>query len=305
MKGKKLAHVLILVGIFFVSLFIFTLAKFPEAKLTAVIQGYLQQSLDPFGILETDQGREFSVFKGFQYKLIHPVFELSDQTRIELDEVTAAPSLLSLLMFKPGATVELKQGASSITATAAARGDQVSISASLNEVNFGKLGLLMYLAQIKGGGIISGDFKLDGTVSDLNSLSGKVDFKLKSVQIDEQSIMGMLQLKKPVKIAEGIIDIKIEQGKVVLNNVALGKPNSKDDLNVLVKGDITLKKNVNSSELNLKAYFGISDSLKQDFGFLETLLTSAKQTDGRYAYKISGPLSAPLPPSPLTESANK
>ena len=185
--AKKAAKFALLGGLFFTCLFVFTLTKLPETKITSLIQGYVQVALDPYGIFITDQGREFSVLRGFRYKLIHPTIELSDQTRIELDELTVSPKLLSLLMFKPGAQIELKQGDSTIFIEGAGRGDKINAHVKLDQLNLAKFGLLSYFAQLKGGGLVTGELNIEGALSEPLSLVGQALFNLKSIQIDEQN----------------------------------------------------------------------------------------------------------------------
>ena len=182
--AKRFFRIAGLITLFIACLLIFTLAKLPETKMTSLIQGYVQAALDPYGAYITDQGREFSVLHGFRYTLIKPTIELSDMTRIEFDELVVSPKLLSILMFKPGATIQIKQGPSTIFLDGAGRGDQIAARVKLDQVSIGKLGILNYLAQIKGGGFISGEMNISGALSDPKSLTGKADFTLKSIQID-------------------------------------------------------------------------------------------------------------------------
>lgn len=291
-KTAKTFKIIGLVFLFFSCLIVFTLAKLPEAKTTALMQGYLQSALDPYGVYITDQGREFSIWRGFTYKLIHPTIELSDQTRIEMDEISASPKLLSFLMAKPGVKIELIQGGSVITLNGSGRGDKIDADIKLSQVNIGKLELLSYFAQIKGSGLITGEFKVNGSLSDLSTLNGEGAFQLKSIQIEEQLVMGF-QLPA-MKIAEGVIDFTIVGGKVQIKTVQLGKPT--DDLNLQMTGDIALKSNLNSSIFNTRIVFGFSDKVKQSLGMLDAILTNAKQSDNRYAYKLTGALgNAPIP----------
>lgn len=280
-------------ALFVFLLFIFTLAKLPQTKITALIQGYIQMGLDPMGIYVTDQGREFSIIRGFQYKLEKPSFELSDQTRIDFDSLTASPSFLSLLKGMVGGNLILKQDQSQIIASGAARSDQIDAKIQLDQVNISKMGLLSFIAQIKGTGIISGILKIDGKLSDFSTLNGEIQLTLKNVRFEEQNLMGF-QLDS-MQINEGMIDIPIRQGKLEFKNVKIGKTGGSDDLNLVVSGDLTLNRNLNSSALNLKTQFGLSDRVKQKLSLLDSILASSKLKDGRYGYKITGTLGSPFP----------
>lgn len=280
-------------ALFFFFLILFTLTKLPETKMTSLVQGYMQKNLDPFGIYITDQGRSLSIWRGFQYRLEKPTFELSDGTKIEGSELILQPSWSSLLKAKLGATVRFVQNSGELDVTVAGRGDSFSLAGNLSQLSIAKLGLLSYAGQIKGNGFLSGNIQIDGSVSDLQNLAGNILIQLKNLELDEQSIMGF-QLNS-MKVADGAIDIELKGGKALFKNVRLGKPGSADDLNAQVSGEVTLNRYLNSSALNLRAIFGLSENVKQKLSLIDSILGAARQKDGRYAYKIGGTLSAPFP----------
>jgi hypothetical protein len=94
------------------------------------------------------------------------------------------------------------------------------------------------------------------------------------------------------------MDVEIDKAKVTIKTFQLGKAsNTTDDVHATVSGDLTLGKQWESSNLNAKATFSVSDNVKKAFVLLDALLGSAKQPDGSYAYSLTGPISAinPLP----------
>lgn len=280
--------------IFFTFLALFTITKISETKITSLIQGYLQQALDPYGIYITDQGRSFSLWKGAQYQLKHPTFELSDGTKIEAQMLTLNPSWISLLKVQLGGELTLEQGPSSkLHLLLSGRGSTIHVQSSFENLNLNQLGVLQYAGGIQGNALLQGSLLLEGDLSNPQSSSGQITVNLKNIFFDEQAIMGF-QLNA-MKIAEGVIDLQIQNGKVILKNVRLGKPHSLDDLNAVATGDITLNRYLNSSVLNLKAIFGISENVKQKLSLLDSILGMARQADGRYAYRITGSLGAPMP----------
>ncbi len=279
---------------FLFSLVVFTLSKLPEARITNLIQGYIQVGLDPYGIYMSDHGREFSIIRGFQYKLIQPALELSDQTRIEFDEILVSPSFSALLKGQAGAEILLKQGSTLITLNGSGRGDKINATLHLDQADLGKLGILAYAANIKGSGLITGDAHIEGGLSDLPSLTGLISLKLSKIHLDEQNLMGF-QLPV-IAISEGAVEIPIEHGKLVMKDVHLGKSGStSDDLIVNLSGDVTLSRFVNASALNLRANIGFSDKLKASLSILDSIIGSAKQADGKYVYKLTGSLGSPFP----------
>ncbi len=268
----------------------FTLLKLPQTRITGLIQGYVQQGLDPFGVYISDQGREFSILHGLRYTLTKPSIDLSDQTRIELDDLSVAPKLSALLSGKAGMVASLHQGPASIDIDASGRGDKIDLNATLVDVDIGKMGVLSYAANLKGSGLVNGTIQVAGSLADPTTLEGSIDLKVKRLHLDEQNLMGF-QLP-PMNVSDGTINILVTGGKLVMKTVQLGK--GSDDFVATVTGDITLRRNVNSSLMNLRAVFGLSEKVKQSLSLLDTILGGAKMADGRYAYKLTGSLSAPF-----------
>jgi type II secretion system protein N len=280
-----------MVVLFLTCVILLTLLKLPEARITGFIQGMVQSGLDPYGIYLTDRGRELSLFPAPLYRLDHPVIELPDQTRVEFDELRVHPKLSGLFIGKPGIRAELKQGASEILVNAAGKGDRVDAEIHLENADLGKLGVFAFAAGLRGAGFLSGDIKVEGSLADPSTLNGSLELKLRKLRLDEQNFMGF-QIPT-VQVSEGDLNIEIKAGKILLKNVQIGK--GMDDLRVQVTGDLGLNRYLNSSTMNLRAVLGLSDKLRQSFSILETLMASAKTPDGRYAYKLTGTLGAPMP----------
>ncbi len=267
-----------------------TLLKLPEARITGFIQGMVQSGLDPYGIYLTDRGRELSLIPAPLYRLEHPVLELPDQTRVEFDELRVHPKLAGLLTGKAGFSAELKQGASEILVNAAGKGDRVDADIHLENADLGKLGIFAFAAGLRGTGFLTGDIKIEGSMIDLSSLNGSLELKLRKLRLEEQNFMGF-QLPM-IQISEGDLNVEIKSGKLILKNVQIGK--GMDDLRIQVTGDLALNRYLNASTMNLRAVLGLSDKLRQSLSILESLMGSAKTPDGRYAYKLTGTLGAPM-----------
>ena len=290
-KPKGPIKIIGLSGLFIFLVLLFTVTKLPQTKLTNLIQGYLQQGLDPYGIYITDRGRDLSVWRGFRYLLTQPTLELADQTRVELDELEFSPRFLSLFKGQLGGSLILRQGPAHIEAIGSGRGDHVDASVELDQVDLGKFGLLSFAGGLKGTGLISGSTHVEGSLSDLPTLIGLIQLKLKKLRIDEQTLLGF-QLPT-LNVAEGNIEMSIEHGKLLMKNVHIGK--ASDDVQIVVTGEITLNRNVNASQMNLRAVLGFSEKVKATITLLDSIMAPARQLDGTYAYKLTGALSSPMP----------
>ncbi len=290
-ESLSLFKKIVLGFLFVLILLFFTLTKLPQAKITGLVQGVVQQSLDPYGIYISDQGRELSIWKGFQYRLIQPSIELPDLSRIELDSLVVSPKLSSLITGKIGAELEITQGPATLTFDGTIRGDLIDGTVNLNSIDLGKFGILSFVGGIKGSGLINGNIHLDGHLADLPSLIGNINLNLSRIHFEEQNLFGFHLPDMDIK--EGVINALIQQGKVQMKQIVIGK--GADDIQIAVTGDIGLNRNINSSNLNLRTLIGLSDKIKQSIPLLDTILGSAKQSDGKYAYKLTGSLMAPFP----------
>jgi type II secretion system protein N len=288
---KSPAKMLGLAGLFVFCVILLTLLKLPGARITGFIQGMVQGALDPYGIYLTDRGRELTLFPVPHYRLDHPVLELPDQTRIEFDEMSVQPKPAQLLAGKLGVRAELRQGPSEIRMDASGKGEQIDAEIHLENTDLGKLGVLAFAAGIKGTGFLTGDIKINGSLSDLSTLNGLIELKLKKLKIEEQNLMGF-QLPV-IQVNDGDLNVEIKAGKLLMKNVQIGK--GTDDLRVGLSGDVSLNRFLNASAIDLRAVLGLSDKLRQSFSILESLMGSAKTPDGRYAYRITGTLGAPMP----------
>jgi type II secretion system protein N len=112
---------------------------------------------------------------------------------------------------------------------------------------------------------------------------------LSKLVIEQQSVVGFALPR--MNISEGKIDIAIEKGKLALKNVKLGK--SGDDLRANVTGDLVLGKTWDSSLLNAKVNFALSEMVTKALVLVDALLTPGKQPDGSYTYSLNGALSGP------------
>jgi type II secretion system protein N len=286
--GKGVLKILSMSLVFISLIVFFTILKMPRSRVTDLIQGYIQAALDPSGIYIRSMDRTLDLFPVPKYRLDHPVVELSEQTQIEFDALEVRPSPLKLFTGAIGGQAMIRQGKGDLTLDGALRKNSISFEALLNEIDLGKIGAFSF-AGIKGGGSLNGKIQIDGSPADFTVMNGVLDLKMKNVNIEEQSIFGFKV--PPVLLSDGTVAADLKAGKLSLRNVALGRQN--DDLLVTASGDIMLNRNLNSSLLNLRITLALSDKLKSAFSFIDMVLSGSKQKDGRYAFKLTGPLAQP------------
>jgi type II secretion system protein N len=287
-SGKGIWKILALSSAFVALIVFLTILKMPRARMTDLLQGYIQTALDPSGIYIRSLDRTLLFFPSLRYRLDHPVIELSEQTQIELDDLEIRPSLLKLFTGSVGGQALLHQGKGDLAVDTALRKNSITLEMLMNEIDLGKIGLFSF-AGIKGGGSLNGKILLDGSPADFTAMNGTLDLKMKNVNLEEQSIYGFKI--PPVLLSDGTIAADLKGGKLSLRNVALGRQN--DDLAITASGDVTLNRNLNSSLLNLRVTIALSDKLKSAFSFIDMVLSGSKQKDGKYAFKLTGPMAQP------------
>ncbi len=286
---KNLKPLILFLG----ALLFFSFLKIPQGPALNYLMGTVQKNLDPLGILILDQGKSLSYFSGFEIRLDHPTLELSDGTRIEWDEIKLRPAWSLAFKGLAGIQVRAFQGAGTLELIAGGRGDQIHLDLNLQQIDISRLGIFQYLAQLRAKGFASGTFKIKGKLADPNSLQGGTDLKIKSLSTEAQTLFGF-ELPD-LQIQEAVLGTEISQGKLNLKNIQVGRPASQDDLMITMTGGITLQRHLNSSPVNARLILGLSEKIKSKMSLLDTLLAPAKQSDGRYAYLLTGSLGAPFP----------
>ena len=135
------------------------------------------------------------------------------------------------------------------------------------------------------------DLSVQGNLNLVNAAYSDLDITshLSKIQIKEGNIMGFPI--PGVSIKTGEIAVAISKNEVIIAKMNLGAPD--DDLNLFVKGTISLKIN-NPYDLNIK--IKIAGSLAQQFGsFLGMLPAQAKNTEGFYNIRVRGDKRSPIP----------
>lgn len=281
-------------------LVLFTILKLPEDRLRQFIQGTIARELGQQGIgFRVNQGK-VSIGLGISYvmKEVTLTFQDSGKTT-KIDELTVAPSILPLLLGKMGGRVSLENAGGSLQGKVALSNNEMDISFKTKDLNLGKLGVFD-MGGVQGSAVTTGSGSIEGNSNIPSTLTGDVNLNLKSIVIDQQSILGFSIPR--LSISNGDLELDVSKGKAKIVKLQLGKPGSSDDIQATVSGDILLGRNWDTSTMDLKITLRLSDQLRRSFALLDALLGSMKQPDGSYAMRLSGPLTSPGVPTPLSGS---
>jgi type II secretion system protein N len=303
-----------LTSVFF--LLFFTLLKLPDDRIGPWLDSKIQDQLRSQGITYSSTRSRLKFGLGLSYVLEGATVDIRgmrSSQQYAFDKVTISPSLLALLTMKVGADVRLESGKGIVDLSARLGKTSQSISFYAKDVVIGKFGVppggepapvpidfmnpdpASIWANLKKTGVVGGSGSFSGDFSVPNTLDGKISLDLTKLVIDQQTLMGFNIPR--MSISESKIEGATEKGKLIFKNVKIGK--GADDLRATLTGDMTLGKSWDSSALNAKVNFAVSDTVHKAFILMDSLLAPARTPDGSFTYALSGPLSGPLQPTPM------
>lgn len=280
------------------SLIFFSILKLPEARLKAYLHGQIASQLAAQGIGFSASSSNLSILLGLQYELEGVTLTFPPPALpVKIDSLSVSPSLTSLILGKPGGSISIEQGDSSIDGSFGARlsgGNLNAVSLDLDfaKVNLARLGVFA-AGGLQGSAVLDGNVDVSVDWNELKASKGTISLKLNKGVIEAQTIMGF-PIPRLV-ISEGKLEAEIQGEAVKVKELKLGKSGSQDDLIAALNGVLTLNRSFLNSAIDLTANLSISESLNKSFALLGALLAAGKQKDGSYSYKLSGSLSAPFP----------
>lgn len=273
-------------------LILFTLLKLPDDRIKAYAQGMISAQLAPKGITFTAEKGYLSIGWGISYVMKEVTFMFPPpQAPAKLDKVSVTPSILPMLLGYQGASFAAYQGDSQVTGSFSMKGSQISASIDAKQLDLSKTGLLALAGGIKGSGLVTGSLSFSGDSTIPSTLNGEIDLNLSKFVLEPQTVV-IINIPR-IAISEGKIELAADKGKATIKALRIGKPGSPDDLQGTASGDIMLGRNWDSSTLNAKVNFKVSETLLKTLFFVDAFLSPGKQGDGSYSLTLTGPVTAP------------
>jgi len=279
-------------------LIFFTLLKLPEDRIKAYIDGTISAALAKKQIsFSTTEGR-LSILFGISYTMKDITINFPPpHPPVHIDKIEVAPSLLSLIFSNYGGKLWLENGKGQLSASFSLKNTLFSASYKASKLEIQKLGVLPFLAGVQVAGTLDGNGSFSGDYANPTALEGEGALTFTQISTEPQSIAGFSI--PPLSISDAVVEVKAEKGKAVIKTLRVGKPTPTkgkvDDIQAAVTGDVTLAKQLDNSQLNLKIHFTFSENILKSFVLLDTILGAGKQGDGSYSYTLTGPLMAPQP----------
>jgi type II secretion system protein N len=281
------------------SFFFFLVMKLPEARIQNLVIAYLRIAAQEQGFLFSAEKVRLGLLLGPSVKLYNVELKAVDNERqtLKIPYLKVSPKLLSLLSATKKASIkaELLEGDISGTVGAGTTGS-LFVDLDLDDLDLGATNLVKRFLTVDLAAKLNGSIRLDLDSTQIQKSEGAIKLKIEKLTLPAQALMGTLSLPK-LSVSESNINISIANGAFTIKEFDIGKDGKNDDIVGKVTGEGTLNRFLDRSTINAKAVFTLSPAIKQSIPLLDALLGSAKTPDGKYAYRLNGPLSA-LEPVP-------
>lgn len=294
-RFKKVTRGVAWVAFAFVCLVTFTLFKFPEERIRAYIDGTLHTLLAPRGMsLQAEEARVGLLF-GMSYTMYRAQLRMAGQDApLVIEKIKVSPSLLSLALGTLAGSFVVENAGGSLDGSfqvgMSEKDSSLRLDIEASKLDIGKLGLLKALAGVGVSGVLDGTVRLNGDLDVPSTLEGAVTLSLKKAALEAQSIAGFSIPR--VAVPELNLDVLAEKGKLQIKTLKFAPGG---DLWGAVSGSIALGKQWETSGLDLKTNFGISEAILKAFVLIDAILGAGKAADGTYSFVVGGTLGAPFP----------
>ena len=284
-----------MVGSFFFGIFcffVFLIFKLPEAR----IQNYLNAQIR---IIAQEQGFSFSSEKIRLSLITGPAIKIYDaelksfeneQQKIKISFLKIRPSLFSLLSAMKSFSFYAETLEGEISGSFGLSPIQTQINLSLTNINLTSTAILKKFIPLDLRTKIAGDMKINIDLEQQQKTEGQIKLKLQELTLPSQQYAGF-NLPK-ISVASSEFEISIAQGQILIRKFLIGSDIKNDDIVAQISGDGSLESPIERTKINAKASFEISTAVKNNLPLLESLLTPAKTSDGKYIYRFSGPIMA-------------
>lgn len=270
--------------------FFFLFMKLPEARIQNLVLAHMRILAQEQGFLFSAEKVKLGVFLGPSVKLYNAELKSIDNEKqsLKIAYLRVRPHLLSLVTSTKKASISAELLEGEVAGTVGAGPTALVANLDIDDINLAATTLIRHFAPVTVTGIIDGSVKLDLDFNEPPKSDGKVELKLKKLNIPAQAVYGFNVPK--IAVEDSTIHITIDQGQMLIRTFEVGKDTKTDDLVARVTGEGSLDRMLARSKINAKAVLELSQGVKQSFPILDALLEPAKTADGKYAYRLTGPL---------------
>jgi type II secretion system protein N len=288
---KKIYELKVHIIIFIAMFFLFFAFYFPDERFLKIIFSNISKQ-SGMTITPTEPQMTFFPALGIKFKSAR-ISSSDERSNIDLGETSIGIPLTSIITFSPSMEIGSQSFKGEINAKIL--GIPIVPGRSMDELYLDVDSKGLQLDQIIKDQPLDinalVDLTVQGTLNTVNPSYSDLDITstLSKIQIKQGNIMGFPI--PSVLIKNGDIAIAVSKGEILIAKLNFGSPT--DDLNLSVKGKISLKTN-NPYDLNVK--IKIAGDLATQFGqFMMMLPPQAKNSEGFYNIRIRGDKRSPIP----------
>ncbi len=275
------------------SFFFFVVMKLPEARIQNLIIAHIRIIAQEQGFLFSAEKVHVGLIFGPSLKMYNVELKsLENEAQVlKVPYLKIRPRLLSLVssVKKVGITAELLDGEISGTVGGSTTGS-MAVDLGIDSIDLGASTIMKKFLPVELSGKFNGSVRLDLDSENTAKSEGAIKLTIDKLALPAQAVAGF-NLPK-INVSESKINVGISAGQLTINEFAVGKEGSTDDLIGKLTGTGVLNRYFDRSTIKAAAVFSISQSVKNSFPLLNALLSSAQTPDGKYAYKFGGSLSA-------------
>jgi type II secretion system protein N len=210
-----------------------------------------------------------------------------------IDRVRARVQLLPLLTKNYAVSYNVSLGDGSVSGEVRVGPSAVGLELQMKDVDLAHPPVLAKLLGMELAGAIDADVDVN-IDNDPKKTSGHVQFDMKKARLGEASVMGFTV--PPIDLGTTSATLEIKDGVMTFKKFE----QHSSDLDAKLTGDMTLRKQVPASNLNLAVQFKLSEAFLQNNPKFKTIVQISgvertKNPDGFYNARITGALSNPIP----------
>ncbi len=289
---RALRYTLLYGGVFLVTFAATIYWTFPYALVTEKLVGEIERSAGVSLAME-DISPHWGLGLRARDVMIYKDGADAGGTGLKLDSVTVRLRLLSTVLTGPSVSFDLDGDLGRLRGTAQkARNDDVGIDLDIRTLSLGKVPGLAEALGVGLLGDVSGSVAVSFPQGRTEELSGVLDLRIAESGLGGGMIRGATV--PPIEFGEIEPRIVAEVGTLRLDPTLVV---SSDDLDAEVSGTLQLRGNIATSRADITLRFRPTDRFWEAnqmlAGLARAMLSQAQQSDGFYAYSLSGAIGRP------------
>ena len=294
MNRRTLATIAAYAGFGFVATLLFVYMTFPLEAVQGRVARALEQAVPGLKVsFGAASPYRLSGLDVEELKLSYEKVPGQPPVVATIDRVRARVQLLPLLSKNYAVSYHVNLGDGSVSGEVHSGATAVGLELQMKDVDLAHPPVLAKMLGMDLGGAIDAD--IDVTINDdPKKTNGHVQFDMKKARIGEANVMGFTV--PPIDLGTTSATLEIKDGVMSFKKFE----QKSADLEAKITGDVTLRKQVPASNLNLAVQFKLTEAFLLNNPKFKTIvqisgIERTKNPSGFYNAKLTGALSSPIP----------